>query len=102
MPHELSNFGAVCSFPSAIGPGNYGCAFPGINPNAPPLLFLKTIGRSTYNALQIKLTDSQQWPSGLLRQLNFQIAYTLSRFENAVTSYTGAQIEVFESHSTSL
>jgi hypothetical protein len=88
-----ADFGAVCSFPSATGPGNYGCAFPGINPKAPPLLFFaKTIGRSTYNGLQIRLTDSQQWPSGLVRDLNFQIAYSLSRFKNAGSNYTAGPI----------
>src|SRR5271169_4537078 len=31
-----TDFGGVCSFPSPTGPGNYTCAFPGINPNARP------------------------------------------------------------------
>ncbi len=41
-----ADFGGVCLFPSPTGPGNYTRAFPGINPNAPPLPFRKSIGRS--------------------------------------------------------
>jgi hypothetical protein len=55
-----TDFGGVCAFPFPTGTGNYTCAFPGINPNSPPLPFLKTIGRSVYNALQAKLTESAQ------------------------------------------
>ena len=34
-----ADFGAACSFPSVITPGNtYACAFPGINPKGPPLV----------------------------------------------------------------
>jgi hypothetical protein len=76
-----ADFGAVCS--SAFGPGNYGCAFPGINPSAPPLLFNKSIGRSVYNGLQVKLTQSVEHPVRGVHALSFQIAYALSRFENA-------------------
>jgi len=78
-----ADFGAVCSFPSVNSPGNYGCAFPGINPNAPPLPFLKSIGRSVYNGLQVKLTQSVEYRNRAVRALSFQIAYALSRFENA-------------------
>jgi hypothetical protein len=81
-----ADFGAVCSFPSAAGLGTYGCAFPGLNPSAPPLLFLKTIGRSVYNGLQVKLTQSVEYRSRGVRALSFQIAYALSRFENAGSS----------------
>jgi hypothetical protein len=83
-----TDFGGVCSFPSPTGPGNYTCAFPGINPNAPPLPFLKTIGRSVYNALQAKLTESAQNPLRGVRELNLQISYALSRFENTGGSST--------------
>lgn len=61
----------------------YPCAFPGINPNAPPLPFLKPIGRSVYNGLQTKLTQQMQHPFRGVRALNFQASYALSRFENA-------------------
>jgi len=78
-----ADFGAVCSFASVTTPGSYyGCAFPGINPNAPPMTFLEPIGRSFYNGLQIKVTGNVQHPLGALRALNFQGSYALSRFEN--------------------
>jgi len=60
----------------------YPCAFPGVNPNAPPLPFLQPIGRSVYNGLQTKLIQNVQHPFRGVRALNYQISYTLSRFEN--------------------
>jgi hypothetical protein len=78
------DFNAICSFKSPIAPGNkYTCAFPGINPNAPPLFFAKPIGRSVYNGLQLKFTQNVEHPSRGLRTLNLQISYALSRFENS-------------------
>jgi hypothetical protein len=53
-----------------------------MNPNAPPLPFLRAIGRSVYNGLQTKLTQNVEHPFRGVRALNFQIAYALSRFEN--------------------
>jgi hypothetical protein len=58
------------------------CAFGGINPNAPPLPFLKPIGRSVYNALQAKLIENVIRPFRGIRAVNFQASYSLSRFEN--------------------
>jgi hypothetical protein len=78
------DFNAVCMFRSATQPGStYGCAFPGINPNAPPLFFAKSIGRSVYNGLQTKLTQNVEHPFRSVRELNLQVSYTLSRFENS-------------------
>ncbi len=77
-------FNQVCTFPSAITPGkSYGCTFPGINPNAPPLFFYQPVGRSVYNGLQVKLIHILQRPLRGLRATNVQLAYSLSRFENA-------------------
>ena len=79
-----ADFNAVCSFPSPTAPSSsYGCAFPGINPSAPPLPFYKPIGRSVYNGLQTKLIQNLQNPLRGVRALNFQVAYALSRFENS-------------------
>jgi hypothetical protein len=78
-----ADFGAVCSFQSVTTPGNYPCAFTGVNANAPPLPFLEPIGRSVYNGLQTKLTQNLQHPFGGLQALNYQVAYSLSRFENS-------------------
>ena len=58
------------------------CAFGGINPNAPPLSFLNPIGRSVYNGLQAKLIENAKQPFRGVRALNFQVSYSLSRFEN--------------------
>ena len=72
-----SDFGGAC----AILQG-FSCAFPGINPNAPPLPFLNSIGRSVYNGLQTKLTGNVPRPFVGVHNLNLQISYALSRFEN--------------------
>lgn len=78
-----ADFGAVCSFASVTTPGSYyGCAFPGINLNAPPMTFFEPTGRSLYNGLQIKVTGNVQHPPRALLALNFQVSYALSRFEN--------------------
>jgi hypothetical protein len=74
------DFNAVCSAGPSI---TYGCAFPGVNPHAPPLTFLEPIGRSVYNGLQIKLVHNVDHPFSGVRALNFQISYALSRFENS-------------------
>jgi hypothetical protein len=74
------DFNEVCSKRRRI---SYGCAFPGINANAPPLPFLKPIGRSVYNGLQVKLTENVEHPFHGVRTLNFQVSYALSRFENS-------------------
>lgn len=74
-----ADFGAACTFPKELG---YPCAFSGINPNGPPMVFAESIGRSVYNALQVKLTENVSHPFAGLRGLNLQISYALSRFEN--------------------
>jgi hypothetical protein len=85
--HGLSSttdFGAVCALPSPTVLGStYPCAFTGINPKAPPLNFLKPIGRSVYNGLQTKLTQNIERPFRGLHALNVQVSYALSRFENS-------------------
>ncbi len=60
----------------------YPCAFGGINPNAPPLNFLKSVGRSVYDGLQSKLVQNVSHPFRGVSTLNFQVSYALSRFEN--------------------
>jgi hypothetical protein len=81
---SATDFGAVCAFPSPTVPGStYPCAFTGINPEAPPLNFLKPIGRSVYNGLQTKLTQDIERPFRGVHALNVQVSYALSRFENS-------------------
>lgn len=59
-----------------------GCAFAGLNPNVSNLNFLLPIGRSVYNALDVKLVQNVTNPFKGLKSANFQIAYSLSRFVN--------------------
>jgi hypothetical protein len=64
------------------------CAFPGINPNLGQAFFLEPVGRSTYNAVQMKLSQNVTRPIKGIRAVNFQVAYSLSRFSNS----GGAQV----------
>jgi len=75
-----ADFDVACTNPT-VGFG-YPCAFGGINPNAPPLPFLMPVGRSVYNGLQAKLIENVKQPFRGVRALNFQVSYSLSRFEN--------------------
>jgi Carboxypeptidase regulatory-like domain len=84
-----ADFNAVCSAAPGI---SYGCAFPGINPNAPPLGFLRPIGRSVYNGLQTKLVQNLDHPFRGVRSLNLQVSYAVSRFENSGGAYPAVPI----------
>ena len=57
-----------------------GAAFPGINPNVGQNQMLFPIGRSVYNAMQVKLTSKLGNPLPGLKNLNLQVAYALGRF----------------------
>jgi len=70
------DMGGVCST-------SYGCAFPGINPNAGSIPELEPIGRSVYNGLDVKLTQNVDHPVPGIKHANLQIAYSFSRFVNA-------------------
>jgi len=59
------------------------CAFPGRNPNAPPLGFLSPVGRSVYNGVQMKLIENVKNPFRGAKALNLQVSYALSRFDNS-------------------
>jgi hypothetical protein len=61
---------------------SYPCAFTGINPDLGLVTFLQPIGRSVYNALDVKLVDNVKTPFRGVKYLNFQFAYALSRFTN--------------------
>src|ERR1700733_7369298 len=69
----------VGSCETALG---FQCAFQGVNPGLGPAIFLQPIGRSVYNALDVKLVDNVKAPFRGVRYLNFQFAYALSRFTN--------------------
>jgi hypothetical protein len=82
---SANDFGGVCLF----------CAFQGANPSAPSLLFLSPIGRSVYNGLQIRLTQNIKDASRVVRALNLQAAYCLSRFQNSGASSVDQDIVNF-------
>jgi hypothetical protein len=58
-------------------------AFGGVNPNIGALELYAPVGRSVYNALDIKLVQNVKNPFRGVHYLNFQATYTLSRFDNA-------------------
>ncbi len=59
-----------------------GCAFSGLNPAASNMNFLLPIGRSVYNALDLKLVQNVTNPLKGIRAANLQVSYSLSRFVN--------------------
>ena len=63
-------------------PLNNPCAFGGINQNIGVLTQYEPIGRSVYNAMDIKWVQNVSHPFKGVRYLNFQATYTLSRFVN--------------------
>jgi hypothetical protein len=64
------------------------CAFQGVNPAVGPAIFLYPIGRSVYNAMDVKLVDNVKTPFRGVKYLNFQFAYSLSRFTNCGAALT--------------
>jgi hypothetical protein len=59
-----------------------GCAFPGLNPKVSNLNFLLPMGRSVYNAVDMKLVENVNNPLKGIKSANFQVSYSLSRFVN--------------------
>jgi hypothetical protein len=59
------------------------CAFPGVNPTLGAAPFLFPGGRSVYNGLDFKLKGTTGSVMPGVRHLNFQFAYSLSRFQNS-------------------
>jgi hypothetical protein len=62
------------------------CSFAGINPLIGETPLLEPVGRSVYNALDIKWQDNVRNPFPGVHYLNFQASYTLSRFVNSGSS----------------
>ena len=86
VPNDVAGVG--CAQDPSLGGLGHKCAFGGVNPMQNSAFFLKPIGRSVYNALQMKLVDNVSSPFRGVKALNFQIAYSLSNFSNT----GGAQI----------
>ena len=82
-----NDFGGACATnaadPLTGDPLGRPCAFGGLNGNVGAGNFLEPVGRSVYNALQLKLTQNVQNPMRGLKALNLQVSYSLSRFENS-------------------
>ncbi len=68
---------------SCLAALGYECAFGGINPTAPALNFLSPVGRSVYNGLQTKWVENVKGPFRGAKDLNFQVSYALSKFDNS-------------------
>ncbi len=80
-------FGLDSPYDEGVGNCSVGlgqaCAFGGINPNAGALYQYHSGGRSVYNGLDLKLVQNVNHPFTGVKYLNFQFAYSLSRFVNA-------------------
>jgi len=72
-----NHFGAGCD--AVLGRP---CAFGGINAGQATAFALKPIGRSVYNALQLKLTQNVANPVKGVKAANFQVSCSLSDFSN--------------------
>jgi len=59
------------------------CAFGGVNQSQSQMFFLFPEGISKYNALQMTLKDNVNNPMRGVKAANFQVSYSLSRFENS-------------------
>jgi len=73
------DIGAGCTSVNGIGRP---CAFGGTNQSQAQMYFLKPIGRSVYNALQMTLKQNVNNPMRGIKAANFQVSYSLSRFSN--------------------
>jgi hypothetical protein len=60
-------------------------AFPGKNSNFGQVQFLEPVGRSVYNALQVKLTSDLKNPFRFVRRMNTTVSYSLSRIKGEAT-----------------
>jgi hypothetical protein len=79
-PNDVAGVG--CNQPGSAGGLGRPCAFGGVNASQNQAFFLKPIGRSVYNALQMKLTQNVNNPFRGVKAMNFQAAYSLSNFSN--------------------
>jgi len=85
------DIGAGCTSVNGIG---HPCAFGGINQSQAQMYFLKPIGRSVYNALQMSLKQNATNPVRGIKAANFQVSYSLSRFSNTGgTQVTGTPVD---------
>jgi hypothetical protein len=90
-----NHFGTGCA---AVLPNGRPCAFGGINSGQPLSQFLKPIGRSVYNALQMKLSQNVANPFKGVKAANFQVSYSFSNFSSvggqALTGVSGTDSDL--------
>jgi hypothetical protein len=79
-PNDATGVG--CNQPIANGGLGHPCAFGGVNSLQNQAFFLKPIGRSVYNALQMKLVENVNKPFRGVKSMNVQVSYSLSNFSN--------------------
>jgi hypothetical protein len=83
----LTSASAYCAGPcNFFGlPADQGAAFPGINPLVGSNVMYFPSGRSVYNALQFSLrsqtTNPFPYASRMLKRVNYQLSYALSKFQ---------------------
>jgi hypothetical protein len=68
------------------------CAFAANNPNVGAFYEFHSGGRSVYNGMDLKLVQNLQHPFTGVKYLNFQGTYTFSRYVNAGSIASGANI----------
>jgi Carboxypeptidase regulatory-like domain len=73
----------LLGYSNTDGSMGHPCAFPGLNPALGEAVFLYPIGRSVYNGMDVKLVENVKDPVRGVKYLNFQFAYSLSRFVNS-------------------
>jgi Carboxypeptidase regulatory-like domain len=79
----LDSPGDLFSGGACVPNGGFQCAFGGINPNIGSVPLLEPVGRSVYNAMDVKLVGNMGRIAPGVKHANFQVSYTLSRFTNS-------------------
>ena len=82
LSNEADIAGVGCNQSAANGGIGRPCAFGGKNPNQASYFLLKPVGRSVYNALQMKVSQNVANPFKGVKTANFQVSYSLSNFSN--------------------
>jgi hypothetical protein len=93
-PATMSDFSAN-GLDSANDKGPFpcpNCAFAGSNRTVGAFYEFHSGGRSVYNGMDLKLVQNVQHPFKGLKYLNFQATYTFSRYVNAGSIASGANI----------
>ncbi len=86
-PLEISDFASNGLDSGAAVNGGFAgcnCAFPGVNSSVGQNYMLQPIGHSIYNGLDVSLKDQVKNPMRGVKDLNLQVAYSLSRLDSMV------------------